>query len=265
MTVVRSLHINLLIYILAGLPLSFMIVAAERVDEGSASDTVGRLAFILLCGLQIFTLRRIVRPDGPVLGDLLRSRPSSLMYRLRWLWYSAAVGAPVILAILSLIGYQYTAEQLMIRVQLTLCLSIGLAIIYSMLMQWMLAARRQLALKNARAKTRSRTGCCSAGIRGEGGGAGASLPPIEVPQVDISLLNQQMLRLIQGGAIVLFLSIGWAIWGQVLPALQVFSRIELWTVIVETTERVTGEAASGAFREVTRVESVTLGTSCLHR
>ncbi|MBL8820083.1 MAG: mechanosensitive ion channel [Planctomyces sp.] len=260
-SVVRSLHVNLLIYIVVGLPLSFMIVAAERLNEGLAADTVGRMAFILLCILQIWTLRRIVRPDGPVLGDLLRSRPTSLMYRLRWGWYSAAVGAPIILAILSMVGYQYTAEQLMIRVQLTLCLSIVIAIAYSMVMQWMLAARRQLAMKNARAKRAAALAAAQRETEGEAGVAPTpSLPPVEVPQVDISLLNQQMLRLIRGATIVVFLTFGWAIWGQVLPALQIFSRVELWTVIVEITEKVPGATDTApTFREITSVESVTLG------
>ena len=58
------------------------------------------------------------------------------------------------------------------------------------------------------------------------------IPATEVPQVDLSLLNQQMLRLVRGSACILFFTICWGIWGQVLPALQVFSRIEIFANFV---------------------------------
>lgn len=84
------------------------------------------------------------------------------------------------------------------------------------------------------------------------------IPPVEVPRVDISVLNQQMLRLLRATVGLLFLTGVWLIWGQVLPALQVVSRVELWPVIISAMERIPG-ADVETFREVTRVEQVTLG------
>jgi potassium efflux system protein len=256
--IVRSLHTNLLLYVAGGIPLSFIVAAASRLDDGTSADSIGRLAFVSFSLLLAVMLRRIVRPSGAIIGDLLRSNPGSMMYRLRWLWYPMAVGSPVCLAVLALMGYQYTAEQLMIRLQLTLVLSIVLVITYTMLMQWMLAAKRSLAMKQARAR---RAAALAAAQReaDEEGNLSSAIPTIEPPQVDLSLLNQQMLRLVQGTACVLFFTIGWGIWGQVLPALQVFSKIELWTVVVETTQQAVSNEEGAAFREITRIEPVTLG------
>ncbi len=124
-----------------------------------------------------------------------------MMYRLRWLWYPLAVGSPLCLAVLALMGYQYTAEQLMIRLQLTLVLSIVLVITYTMLMQWMLAAKRSLAMKQARAR---RAAALAAAQRetDDDGSVNSPIPAVELPQVDLSLLNQQMLRLVRGTACV---------------------------------------------------------------
>lgn len=150
-SIVRSLHANLLLYVAGGIPLSLIVGVAGRHNDGASSDSIGRLAFVSFCLLLAVMLRRIVRPSGAIIGDLLRSNPNSMMYRLRFLWYPLAVGSPLCLAVLALMGYQYTAEQLMIRLQLTMVLSIVLLITYTMLMQWMLAAKRNLAMKQARA------------------------------------------------------------------------------------------------------------------
>ena len=256
--IVRSLHSHLLLYVAGGIPLSFIVGTASRLDDGTSTDSVGRLAFVSFCLLLAVMLRRIVRPSGAIIGDLLRSSPNSMMYRLRWLWYPVAVGSPLCLAVLALMGYQYTAEQLMIRLQLTLVLSIVLLITYTMLMQWMLAAKRSLAMKQARAR---RTAALAAAQReaDDDGSQFSPIPVTEPSQVDLSLLNQQMLRLVRGTACILFFTIGWGIWGQVLPALQVFSRIELWSVAVETTQRTVAGVGDGAVQEITSIEAVTLG------
>ncbi|MEZ6121569.1 MAG: mechanosensitive ion channel [Planctomycetaceae bacterium] len=257
--IVKSLRANLLLYLAYGVPLCFVVVAAETLDGGSGADTIGRVAFVCFCCLLTMTLRRMIRPNGPVIGDLLRSNPNSVMYRSRWLWYPLAVTSPLCLAGLALMGYLYTAEQLMVRLQLTICLSVVLLITYTMLMQWMLAAKRDLAIRQARAR---RAAALAAAQRdaAEDGTPSSPLPPFETPQVDLSLLNHQVLRIIQGTACILFLSVAWTIWGQMLPALQVFGRIELWSIVVNARETISaGEEGASAIREVTRVESVTLG------
>ena len=257
-SIVRSLHANLLLYVAGGIPLIFIVGTASRLDDGTSTDSVGRLAFMSFCLLLAVMLRRIVRPSGAIIGDLLRSNPNSMMYRLRWLWYPLAVGSPLCLAVLALMGYQYTAEQLMIRLQLTLVLSIVLVITYTMLMQWMLAAKRSLAMKQARA----RRAAALAAAQRETDDDGSEFRPIsaaEPRQVDLSLLNQQMWRLVHGSACILFVTICWGIWGQVLPALQVFSRIELWSVVAETTQQAVAGVEGAAAQEITRIEPVTLG------
>jgi len=257
-SIVRSLHANLLLYVAGGIPLSFIVGTASRLDDGTSTDSIGRLAFVSFCLLLAVMLRRIVRPSGAIIGDLLRSNPNSMMYRMRWLWYPLAVGSPLCLAVLALMGYQYTAEQLMIRLQLTLVLSIVLVITYTMLMQWMLAAKRSLAMKQARARRAAALAAAQKQTDDDGSGF-SPIPAAEPPQVDLSLLNQQMLRLVRGTACILFFTIGWGIWGQVLPALQVFSRIELWPIVVETRQQAVAGSEGAAVQVMTRIEAVTLG------
>ncbi|MCA9037371.1 MAG: hypothetical protein KDA91_19680, partial [Planctomycetaceae bacterium] len=71
-SIVQSLKRNLLLYIAGALPLAFIVVASDKVDQGTASDSVGRLAFVLYSLLLATILRRLVNPNGSVIGDLLR-------------------------------------------------------------------------------------------------------------------------------------------------------------------------------------------------
>lgn len=256
--IVRNLHANLLLFLAGGLPLSLLVIVTEGLDDGISADSAGRLAFVCLCLLLAVVLRRIVRPTGTAIGDLLRSSPQSVMSRLRWLWYPFAVGSPLCLAVLALAGYQYTAEQLMIRILWMLCLSIGLLIGYTMVMQWMLAARRNLALKQARMRRAAAVAAAQREAE-EGGAATSAIPPIEIPSINLSLLNQQMLQLVRGTACVIFLTFSWGIWGQVVPALTVLSRIELWQVDVETTQPAETANPELPIRTIPTAQSITLG------
>ncbi len=257
----RSLHSNLLGLMVAGLPLVFLVVVSEQLDEGTWADSLGRAGFVAFCLLSTVMLRRILKPDGRVLGDLLRANREGWMYRTRHIWYPLTLAAPLALGLLAVFGYQYTAEQLFVRLQWTFWLSIVLVIAYTMVMQWMLAARRQLAIDQARA--RRAAAVAAAQLEQSDPAATSPVPPVEEPRIDLSLLNQQMLQLVRGTACVLFLTGGWLIWSQVLPALQIINRVEMWN----TTERVNevfdiGEGMSDV-HEVTRSRPITLGSLLL--
>jgi potassium efflux system protein len=254
--VCRSLQGGLQTYILLGLPLGFIVVVADELGDGVSAESLGRLAFLIRCALLLLLLRPLLDPSGQVLRDLLRSTPDSWVFRLRWVWYTLAIAAPILLAILALVGYQYTARELMLRLQMTLVMAAVFTIAWTMLMKWLLEARRNLAISQARAR---RAAAVAAQKEAEVQGVPSSpIPPVEIPRVDISLLNQQMLKLLRATVGLLFLTGFWLIWGQVLPALQVLSRVELWPVVISAMERIPG-ADVESFREVSRVEQVTLG------
>ena len=60
--------------------------------------------------------------------------------------------------------------------------------------------------------------------------ASAENPVIEVePHLSLSDINQQARKLVGVGAGITFLASMWFVWGDVLPALGIFNRVELWT------------------------------------
>ncbi|MEZ6059795.1 MAG: mechanosensitive ion channel [Planctomycetaceae bacterium] len=253
--IIRVLRIGLRRLLMAGLPLVFLVVVAERLDEGKWADSLGRAALVTFCVLLTVLLRGTVRPDGAGLGEILRSNPTGWMSRTKTIWYPVVVSAPIALAALALMGYVYTAQQLMLRLQLTLSLCVILTIAYTMITQWMLEARRRLAMEQAR----SRRAAAMAAAQQNGETSGNTIPAAEIPRVDLSVVNQQMLHLVQGAACVLFLTFGWMIWSRVLPALQILNRVELWTTAVTIAKSYDLGNGQSEIREVTQLQPIMLG------
>jgi potassium efflux system protein len=171
--------------------------------------------------------------------------------------YLLSVISPLGLAVLALMGYQYTAEQLLIRFELTLALAFLLSVVSSVFTRWMMAARRKLASQHAQSRRETTS------INNASQSTSESNISIETPQVDLSLLNRQALKVWQVTTMIVFLCGCWAIWSQVLPALQVFSRVALYSYAIETTELVEGFNAEPTMQEFTRIETVTLGHALL--
>ncbi len=257
----RSLHSNLLALMVVGLPLVFLVIVSEELNDGIWADSLGRAAFVTCCLLLTFMLRRILRPGGRVLRDVLRVNHDGWMNRTKNVWYPTALAAPLAFGLLALFGFQYTAEQLLVRLQWTFWLSMVLIIAYTLVMKWMLAARRQLAIEQARARRAAAVAASQQEWSGEA--PTSSLPPVEEPRIDLSLLDQQMLQLVRGTACVLFLTGGWLIWSQVLPALQIVNRVELWNTTEHVTETVDIGDGRSEVHEVPRPRPITLGSLLL--
>lgn len=251
----RSLHSNLLTLMIFGLPVVFGVCLADHWQEGMWSDSLGRILFVGGMLLLSLLVRRIMHPEGRVLSEYLNRHQDGWLYRSRRAWYRGAVAVPLVLAGMAVAGFQFTAEQLLIRVEATTWLLIVLLIAFSLTMRWLIAVRKRMATEQARA--RYAAAIAAAEIKSEA--SDSPLPKFEEPQVDVSLLSAQMFKLVRAVACVLFLTGGWFIWGEVLPALQVFHRVELWNTTVQVAEQV--ELAEGQMetRLVTKPQAITLG------
>ncbi|REJ86407.1 MAG: hypothetical protein DWQ45_16265 [Planctomycetota bacterium] len=78
-----------------------------------------------------------------------------------------------------------------------------------------------------------------------------------------SRLSEQSLKLARASACVVFLTGSWFIWGQVLPALHVFHRVELWTTTMQVAEEVERPDGQMEARMVTQPRAITLGNVLL--
>lgn len=200
------------------LPAIFFVVVMDRQGDETWNDTVGRLAFMV--GMLAFAVfnQRIFHRTGSVIATHVNRNREGLVERLRLLWYPMLVVVPLAFVVLALLGYFYTAVQLQGRLYASLVLCLGLALLNALLYRWLFIARQRLAWEQAEQRR--------AAARAESDSTEDA--PVEDTALDIpavSAQTQQMFRSLVVLALVLGL---YGIWLNVLPALNMLNRIEVW-------------------------------------
>ena len=213
------------------LPIVFIVIATDYQAMDEWGDSLGRLSFLV--GLAIFTVfaHRISHPSGVVMQELVAGKTTTLFARGRPVWYALVVGAPIVLAVLAIMGYYYTALQLAFRLQITLWMILGVFVFNAMMVRWLFAARGKLAIEQVRRQREAAEEEEKSEIeadREEIGGVQTQPVPSDEPEVDLSAVNVQTRKLLSS-AIFAILLIGFlATWVDVLPALAVVIDVELW-------------------------------------
>ncbi len=114
----RFLRRHLIWFLWIG-PLGAIIVKlCETQPDTLYGDTLGRLVFCISSLALTVLLWRVLDPRQPLLAGLAAGRVGAA-WRLRYLWYPLIVGAYVLMILLALSGYYYTALQLRGRMVLT--------------------------------------------------------------------------------------------------------------------------------------------------
>ena len=228
----RNLRRNLLWLMLIVTPLYFIVITAQIHSEPTYSDSLGRLALIVaMIALAVF-VARLLGFSGDIVSKLVRLHPASWLARLRYIWYPLAVGVPLVLALLAGMGYYYSALAVDARLGSTIYLVLGLIMTNDLLLRWLYVSRRRLAWEKARRKQAAK----EEQYKKEHAGKSRLTPEevtIEEPEIKISQIDEQNRRLLR--TIMLFAAlIGlWAIWAQILPALNFMQKVQLWTYQVD--------------------------------
>jgi potassium-dependent mechanosensitive channel len=219
------------------LPLVFVLGLVEYYGDDDIWSTLGRLSFVVIhVVLAVFALR-IHRAASAILRDAMHTQAGGWVDRLRYIWGPLMVGLPVLLIILALVGYYYTALQLAIRVQQTLWIVIGLTVLNAMLLRWVLVVRRKLAIEQYR-KRRAAALAEAAKESGDGEPHEPAASETPQPEIDLTAIGAQtraLVRSLIGFGMIVGL---WLVWVDVLPALNMLERVELWTTTQSVTELV---------------------------
>ena len=208
---------------------AFLLVFTEWLGNEAWSESLGRVVFMVcMFGTSVF-FAFVLQPSGRFVHDLLRRHRGGWLERTRYLWYGIAVLAPVTLAVIAAFGYYYGAQRLARRFQLTLALVTGIAFINALVIRWLVMARRRIAVQRAEARKAEREGEeTTEGDMATGGGGPGD------PQESLYTLSVQTRRFLMA-----FLLVGmgaglWLIWADVLPALGMLDRVELWSITTTT-------------------------------
>ena len=205
-------------------PAAFLTMMGSRLGHGGGGVA---LPFIVVELALAWFLVRILSPGGPVLAPFIRKNAGSLLVKLRFVWYPLVIVVPVALAIAITRGFIFTAGELTNRFVDSLWFVLGLVVVHAVAARWLLITRRHIAYRSA-VESREAARREQESGEDEKGELEQLVASLEKPQPNLVALDSETRKLL-GLAIVLAAAGGfWLIWSDVLPALSILDRIELW-------------------------------------
>ena len=223
----RALRRSLQWFILLLVTMSFIIIAVESKNDPDYTDSLGRLALIaLMAGFSVWSAY-MLRFSGAIFSLLKRRHSEGWLVRLRFIWYTLAVGVPLVLAFLAGMGYYYSAFSLYLRLGETIALLLGLIIVKDLVLRWFYITQRRLTfeeiIRDKAAQAEKSEKEASAGA------VEAEAVAVEEPEINFDQIyekNRALLRTLMFFSALIGL---WLIWGAVLPALIFLENIQLWS------------------------------------
>jgi potassium-dependent mechanosensitive channel len=215
------------------IPFLLLVITFEGQPEESFKDSAGRLAFTAAMIVFVIVLHRLFRL---VYRALSEQRPGSWFIGkppLRWLCHVLVTGLPVVLGLMALGGYYFTALHLGYRFFWTLLLICTVLMLVSLARRWLLLTRRKLAMDQARRRREA--------MRSEEGGDEKTEEELMQEELDLVRIDTQSQQLINNLAFILLLAAAWFIWLDVIPALNYFDNIRLWGSMAAVEEEIAAE------------------------
>jgi potassium-dependent mechanosensitive channel len=195
-------------------------------SEPRWENSLGRIAFCTLMLMSSVVMLNVLHPRHGVFRDYLEQNTGGWIDRLSYLWYFGLSSAPLVLLIMSLMGYHYTAIRLSMHVHTSFMTLVGILFVYCLICRWLLLRRRQLIVSQARQRLEEarRRDSDSPAL------AAVSVPVTLETEADLSQINAQTIRLVSSTLVFTAFAAIAFIWSSVLPAVGVLDSIELWTV-----------------------------------
>ena len=223
------------------LPTAFMLIASVSYDPAALAGGLSRLLFVIVMVSLARFFVQILGPRNGVLAEFYAASPGNPLTWFRYAWMLLGLTLPLMLAVLAVEGYVYTAAQLGQRMVDTLWLVVAMILIHELVVRWLLLTQRGLAFRDALERRRLQRAAREA-TEDEGSAEEMESLQLEEPEIDFEALSDDTTKLINA-VLMLVAAFGlWLIWSEVFPAFHFLEELSLWsrTVVVD------GKGATGA-------------------
>jgi len=223
--------LRLVLVVLAVPTFLFLLAYKTKTD----TDSVERILFLLLqiCSAGL-VLRLLFPPGGTFVSAVANSHP--MLDSTRYLWTTALVLIPLLLAVCSAAGFHHTAISIYVRHGWTIVMISVVVLCWSLVLRWLTVTHRAMRLTLARDRAQKRA---EAG-ESEEVNEQSLIQQALTDDSDFLFYGKQAQQLVRNVAVLVLIGCSWAIWFDVLPALRGLDRHELWaihdTVLVQETD-----------------------------
>ncbi|MEZ6132628.1 MAG: mechanosensitive ion channel [Planctomycetaceae bacterium] len=256
---VRLLRASIYPLMIMLLPLVFLDATLHAQESPQSRDALQRVVFVLSLTLLAHFQARILHPQTGVFRDFLAVRTSGWVFRLRWPLYWIAVLLPLTLAGLAIVGFYYTAYELSWRLYVTSWILIGLFVLRCFLIRWFVVSHRRLRIEQARLRRQA----LAEEAQSEPNTSNIPKPSTQESTVDLQEVSEQTQQFINSALAFVCLVVMWFVWVDVLPALGILDRWELWPTTVEVMSEYTESDGSRNFRNEPQIQWVTVADAII--
>lgn len=234
---------RLLLAVLA--PTAVLTAMMAATGDPKLIDGIGRLGFLLGSLTLALFMYRLSRSHDGALGRLLASTGWAGWAPM--LWLRVLVAVPLLLAALASMGYYATARELQGRLFTSGWILLLAVIVFHVAMRGVLVASQRAAWRQADAlHAKAQAEAQAARAAESSDGSEALVLQNQEAEIDAVTVSQQTraLLLAASGVVLAVMLLG--VWREMIPALNVFNDVVLWSHVV------TGSGGDS-------VEAVTLG------
>ncbi|WP_144211244.1 mechanosensitive ion channel domain-containing protein [Shewanella donghaensis] len=220
---IRRLQEKTLRFIVLSWPLIGIIGFTEALDTSLIRNSIGRGAFILLTISLLLLYKDMYSFISDFRANANDGKNMKLLHKVIWIFLITVPCASIFFAV---IGYYFSAFQVLLQLQLSLVLGLGFLLLYQLIKRWMLIERRLIAFDRAKAKRAERL---AQRERGELNNTPDVSENYEEPIVDLETISSQSLGLVRSLLILAFFASLLGLISQTHTALFSFlDGITLW-------------------------------------
>ena len=174
---------------------------------------------------------KVFHPQSQLYRDISVSDQDDYWYRFRVLRFVAAIVVFAGLIIFTLCGYYYTTFQLGSKLLQTAALMIAVVLAYGLSIRWLTVRRRRMKIEMLAAKREEQKRRTAS--EETVGGEGVKVDTSAEPGLDANEVSKQAQELLLVGIGIAAFSIAWSIWADVIPAVGILDKIDLWSVSID--------------------------------
>ncbi len=220
----------------------------DQIERKNGIDLIERTLFVVAMIGFAYLIWQTFSPKTGIFADYLKTHERSWANQIAVLWFGLIVGIPVLLAILTILGYYFTAIQLFDRAFWSFVFALVVETIRESLKRMILVRRRHVHIQAARRKHELQVQARREQLKSQSEGSAPliveSVPELNDMQLDIDENAKQASKLVSL-SMALMWAIGlWMIWTDVMPALQALDRIPVWNRDGELLAAVSGNEKS---------------------
>lgn len=215
----QAIRRNIPLLLIVLIPVTIILAPLDTPDGAPYNDSLGRMLFVIAsAALALFAHR--------VMTSVRVHHPEQRLLKLA---HFLAVITPLLLAVASLWGYHYTAMELEGLMFISLSWLAFVMLLYYMALRGLAVRERRMTLERLREQRAAERRLAEAREAAESSGEGVPVS-LDMPEMNLKDISQQSKALLKILAVALAVGVLWVFWADVIPALQVFDNVTLWTI-----------------------------------